>query len=114
LTFHYCDWYGSSKGMNTFLSSPLLTQFTHRYPSTEFRISPRPNKHPVIKAHYINGREKSVCVRGLEKEQILAKAEFLVGNSGEKNRRVGTKKVLSGNESVRGVWSPMHGGIKAI
>jgi large subunit ribosomal protein L43 len=100
--------------MNAFLQSPLLSQFTSKYPGTEFRVSPRPNKHPIIKAYYINGREKAVCVRNLEKEQILQKVEFLVTNSGRKNELIRGKNVVSTNDNVRGIWSPMHGGIKSI
>ncbi|KAJ9644941.1 uncharacterized protein PV06_08769 [Exophiala oligosperma] len=114
LDLHYCDWAGSSRGMKSFLTSPMLADFTSRFPSTEFRVSPRPNKHPVLKAYYINGREKAVCVRNLEKEQILQKLEFLITNSGKKNELVRGKSVVSTNEGVRGIWSPMHGGIKSI
>lgn len=53
-------------------------------------------------------------MRNLEKHEILGKAQFLLGNSGRKNVKVGGKKVVSFNENVRGIWSPMHGGIKAI
>lgn len=56
----------------------------------------------------MNGREKAVCVRNLEKGQILKKAELLRDASGEKLKRV-NKPVRSWNESVRGVWSPLHG-----
>ncbi|KAK4939191.1 39S ribosomal protein L51, mitochondrial [Elasticomyces elasticus] len=114
LDFHYCDWAGSSRGMKSFLTSPLLASFTQRYPGTEFRISPRPNKHPIVKAYFINGREKAVCLRNLEKDQILKKVEFLVTNSGKKNELIRGKNVVSVNENVRGIWSPMHGGIKTI
>ena len=72
-------------------------------------ISPRPRKHPVLRAHYINGATKSICVRNLEKEQVLEKAELLRNSSGVKNRKLkGGKFVTSINESVRGVWSGMH------
>ena len=71
-------------------------------------MSPRPNKHPVIIGHYINGKEKPICVRNLEPLQILKKAELLRDASGEKLKRV-TKPVQSINDSVRGVWSPYHG-----
>jgi large subunit ribosomal protein L43 len=39
----------------------------------------------------------------------LKKAELLRDASGEKLKRT-TKPVRSINESVRGVWSPFHGG----
>jgi len=40
----------------------------------------------------------------------MQKAEMLRDGNGAKNRRVtGGRVVKSGNEGVRGVWSPMHG-----
>lgn len=49
----------------------------------------------------------------MEKEQVLAKANLLKEASGEKPKRV-RKPVSSINESVRGIWSPYHGGLKDI
>ncbi|KAF2838033.1 hypothetical protein M501DRAFT_1004859 [Patellaria atrata CBS 101060] len=108
LDFHYCDWAGSSKGMNSFLKH-TLPSFAKKHPQIEIRVSPRPSKHPVIKASYINGREKAICVRNMEKEEILQKAELLRDASGEKLKRTLNKPVKSLNESIRGVWSPFHG-----
>ena len=59
-------------------------------------------------AHYINGKEKAVCVRNSEPLQVLQRALQLRDANGEKNKRV-TKPVSSINPSVRGVWSPYHG-----
>ncbi|KAL3459087.1 mitochondrial ribosomal protein L43 [Aspergillus heterothallicus] len=112
LDFHYCDWAGSSRGMVSFLKHHL-TAFAKENPQIEIRVSPRPHKHPVIKGHFINGREKAVCVRNLEPEQIVQKANLLKQNSGEKNKRT-KKPVTSINESVRGIWSPFHGGLKSV
>lgn len=86
-----------------------LPKFAAAHPQIEINVSPRPRKHPVVIGHYINGREKAICVRNLEKEQVLKKAELLRDASGEKLKRV-TKPVSSIKESVRGVWSPYHGG----
>ncbi|EGS20730.1 mitochondrial 54S ribosomal protein mL43 [Thermochaetoides thermophila DSM 1495] len=107
MDFHYCDWAGSSRGMNGFIKS-LLPKFAAEHPQIEITVSPRPSRHPVIIAHYINGKERSICVRNMEPYQILKKVELLRDASGEKNKRV-TKPVQSINESVRGVWSPYHG-----
>jgi large subunit ribosomal protein L43 len=71
-------------------------------------VSPRPSKHPVIVGHYINGRQKPVCVANMEPMQVLRKTELLRDANGEKLRRT-NKPVKSINESVRGVWSPYHG-----
>ncbi|RFU26499.1 hypothetical protein B7463_g9837, partial [Scytalidium lignicola] len=108
LDFHYCDWAGSSKGMNSFIRN-VLPKFAAVNPQIEITVSPRPRKHPVIKGHYINGREKAICVRNLQPQQILQKAELLRDANGEKLKRV-TKPVKSINDSVRGVWSPYHAG----
>jgi len=100
--------------MNAFLASPLFLSFSKSNHSIEISVSPRPHKHPVIHAIYVNGREKAVCVRNLEKEQVLKKAELLMQNGGLKNKKTRGKAVLSTNDSVRGIWSPYHGGIKSI
>ncbi|GJC95659.1 Mitochondrial ribosomal protein [Colletotrichum higginsianum IMI 349063] len=107
MDFHYCDWAGSSKGMNGFIKSQL-PKFAAANPQIEFTVSPRPSKHPIIVGHYINGREKAICVRNMEPLEILKKAELLRDASGEKLKRV-TKPVASINPSVRGIWSPYHG-----
>ncbi|KAI5283698.1 39S ribosomal protein L51, mitochondrial [Ascosphaera aggregata] len=112
IDFHYCDWAGSSRGMNLFLKYHLAS-FAKENPQIEVRVSPRPNKHPIMRGYYINGREKAICVRNMEKEQVLAKANLLKEASGEKPKRV-RKPVSSINESVRGIWSPYHGSIKDV
>ncbi|KAL3423389.1 hypothetical protein PVAG01_05136 [Phlyctema vagabunda] len=106
MDFHYCDWAGSSKGMNAFLKNSLA-RFAAANPAIEITVSPRPRKHPMVIGHYVNGRHKGICVKNLDKGQILQKAELLRDASGEKLKRV-TKPVKSINESVRGVWSPFH------
>jgi large subunit ribosomal protein L43 len=95
-----------------FLKSHLAA-FARTHPEIEFTVSPRPGKHPVIIGHYINGREKAVCVRNLDQNQILKKVELLRDASGEKLRKT-NKAVLSINPSVRGVWSPYHGNGMAV
>jgi len=93
--------------MNAFIKSQL-PKFAAEHPQIEITVSPRPRKHPVIIGHYINGREKAICVRNLEPLQILQKVKLLRDASGEKLKRT-HKPVQSINESVRGVWSPYHG-----
>ncbi|PWY63886.1 mitochondrial ribosomal protein L43 [Aspergillus heteromorphus CBS 117.55] len=112
LDFHYCDWAGSSRGMVAYLRHHLHA-FAKANPQIEIRVSPRPNKHPVIRGVFVNGREKVICVRNLEPEQIGKKANLLREASGEKLKRT-TKPVTSINESVRGIWSPYHGGLNGV
>jgi large subunit ribosomal protein L43 len=107
LSFHYCNWWGSSRGMNSFIKSSLPT-FARNSPQIEITVSPRPRRHPVIIAHYINGTQRSICVKNLQNEGVREKAELLRNSTGEKNRKWG-KPVTSINESVRGIWDPFHG-----
>lgn len=93
--------------MNAFIKSSLPS-FAKRNPQIEISVSPRPRRHPVIRAHYINGNQRAICVRNLTNEGVREKAELLRDASGEKNKRV-NKPVTSINESVRGIWSPFHG-----
>jgi large subunit ribosomal protein L43 len=93
--------------MNSFIKT-FLPAFAKRNPQIEMFISPRPRKHPVIRAHYINGAQRSICARNMESQTVREKAELLRDASGEKNRKL-NKPVTSINESVRGIWSPFHG-----
>jgi large subunit ribosomal protein L43 len=47
-------------------------------------------------------------------ELVMKRAEMLLKNDGSKNKRLGSRKVVSQNENVRGIWSPMHGGLKMV
>ncbi|TKA21897.1 hypothetical protein B0A50_08594 [Salinomyces thailandicus] len=107
LDFHYCDWAGSSRGMNTFLKQ-TLPAFARRHPGIEISVSPRPGRHPVIRGSYINGKQRAICVRNMQPTEILDKANLLKSASGEKLKRT-RQPVTSFNESVRGVWDPYHG-----
>jgi len=86
----------------------FLPAFVAKHPQIEFTISPRPAKHPVIIGSYINGRQRAICVRNFQPNQIIKTVEALRDSNGEKNRR-SNKPVSSINESVRGIWSPYHG-----
>ena len=97
----------SSKSL--FLKHRLPT-LARNNPSVEIHVSPRPHKHPVIRGHFINGRKHTICVRNLEADQVLRKAELLRDGNGEAQRRIKAGKfVKSLNESTRGIWDPFHG-----
>jgi large subunit ribosomal protein L43 len=93
--------------MNSFIKSSLPT-FAKNNPQIEISVSPRPRRHPVIIAQYINGTERSICVKNMQIEEVREKAEILRNSTGEKNKKTG-KPVTSINESVRGIWDPFHG-----
>jgi large subunit ribosomal protein L43 len=98
--------------MNLFLKHHLPA-FAKENPQIEIHVSPCPNQHPIIRGHYINGNELVAECRNLEKLQILKKALELRSRSGEKPKKA-KKFVESQNESVRGIWSGLHGGKNVV
>ncbi|KAF9736728.1 hypothetical protein PMIN02_001604 [Paraphaeosphaeria minitans] len=108
ITLRYCDWAGSSKGMNAYLKTQLGF-FAKRNPQIEIQVYKKANDHPAITAYYLNGHQRSVNVKNMAPEEIKEKLELLRNSSPEKNKRVPAKPVTSINENVRGIWSPFHG-----
>ncbi|KAG5513692.1 hypothetical protein PMAC_000730 [Pneumocystis sp. 'macacae'] len=107
IQFCYCNWAGSSRGMNLFLRN-ILPKFAQDHPYIEMVVSRRPGKHPILREkHIVNGREKVICVRNLDPLQILKKAELLKNSSGAKLKKI-KWPVFSMNTSIRGIWSPFH------
>ncbi|ONH68660.1 hypothetical protein BON22_0956 [Cyberlindnera fabianii] len=96
---------GSSQGLRDFLKLRLDT-YAKQHPKTEFRLVQKTG-HPVIKGEYANGREKAICVRNLNIDNVQNKLNLLKEASGEQIRKRNSK-VESLNESVRGIWSPLH------
>ena len=87
-----------------------LPEFANSAPSIEVHVSPRPNHHPVIRAHYINAPSRAICVKNLDETNVGMKAKLLKEASGEKAKRIkGGRNVRSLNEGVRGMWSGLHG-----
>lgn len=94
--------------MRDFLASKRLDILAKKYPQIEFNVL-RKSGHPLVRAQYTNGREKVVCVRNLNIDNVENKLKLLKDSSGEILRhRVSNDYVDSLNTSVRGVWSPMH------
>lgn len=104
MEFGYCDWSGSSRGMNQFITSKL-PEFAESNPQIQFSVTKRPHAHPIIRGVYINGREKVICVRNLKDSEVLEKCRLLKDASGLKLKKR-RHPVESTNESVRGIWSP--------
>jgi large subunit ribosomal protein L43 len=93
--------------MKSFLTHHL-PRFAQQHPSIEIAISPRPNHHPVIRGHYMSGNSKAICVRNMELDEVRLMTERLRDTSGAPWKR-DLKPVKSVNESVRGIWSGVHG-----
>lgn len=109
ITLGFSNWGGSSVGMRKFLTSDLK-QIAAEFPEIEFTVTERPSAHPIVRGEYANGREKVVCVRNKDPATIVRKLRLLANTDGRKLIPSFKYKpeVRSLNESVRGVWSPLH------
>lgn len=108
VTLQYCNWGGSSQGMRQFLKSRRLDQLALKEPHIQFEVVKK-SGHPLVRAQYTNGREKVICVRGENIDNVENKIKLLKDCSGEiLHKRVAGHNVETLNHSVRGIWSPLH------
>ncbi|KDE08713.1 hypothetical protein MVLG_01168 [Microbotryum lychnidis-dioicae p1A1 Lamole] len=108
IVFEYCETWGSNRGMREFLANGPIVSFAQRYPGVEMVVQRVDNRHPHLRAVYVNGRDKVICVRSLPPPSIGAKLQLLLDSSGSKITTLKRPKVESSNESVRGIWSAFH------
>lgn len=83
-----------------------LTEFASSNPQVEFEVV-RKSGHPVVKGFYNNGRDKAICVKSLNIDNVENKLKLLLNSSGDRIRKP-KQNVESLNQSVRGIWSPFH------
>ncbi|SAM09671.1 hypothetical protein [Absidia glauca] len=132
LVFNYCELWGSNKGMVNYIKKDLA-QFARENPQIEIVVQQRKAHHPIVRGEYrkstdivvravyrccvvltldrfsvVNGREKVICTRNMQPNEIATKVNLLRDSSGEKLKNLAKKPVLSTTESVRGIWSPFH------
>ncbi|ORX57505.1 hypothetical protein DM01DRAFT_1319439 [Hesseltinella vesiculosa] len=107
LVFNYCEHWGSSSGMVNYIKKDLV-KFAAENPQIEIVVQQRKAHHPIIRGYYLNGRDKVICTRNMQANEIGNKVRLLQSSSGEKLKLLAKKPVISTNESVRGIWSPFH------
>ena len=66
----------------------------------------RNGKHPYIKAEYVSGYSKQVCIKNEPMEKITKVIEMLNNSSGRKITKIGGP-IKTQTPSVQGVWTPM-------
>ncbi|CAH2355061.1 54S ribosomal protein L51, mitochondrial [[Candida] railenensis] len=103
---NYCNWGGSSKGVREILKSGELNQLGLTKKSIFFEVVKRQG-HPSVEFYYNNDSVKDIPVKNMEASDVLKKINQFSQASGAELFKW-NHKVLSTNESVRGIWSPMH------
>lgn len=108
VTVQYCNWGGSSQGVRDFLThhKKNLHKVANENKDTMFEVIKR-NGHPQIVFHYNTGAQNAVDVRNQSVDQVSKTIWEHIQKSGNAPFKF-NQKVMSNNESVRGIWSPMH------
>lgn len=106
ITVQYCNWGGSSHGVRELLKSGTINDVASKKSNIYFDVCKRKG-HPQLKFFYNNDKSKEIDIRNLEKSEIINKINEYSQNSGAPLFKY-NHKVMSINESVRGIWSPMH------
>lgn len=108
VTVQYCNWGGSSQGVRDFLTTKhtSIELAAQKNRETVFEIIKRLG-HPQLIFHYNNGSQNAVDVRNMTVGQVWKALDEHIQRSGNAPFKF-NQRVKSNNESVRGVWSPMH------
>lgn len=106
LHFSYCSHNGDSAGLRQYLRDNLA-KLAEADPSVEFVVEPRWGRYPLLRAWYIGGRSKCVCVRRMTAKQVHEMFLKLRDSSGRTLVRF-RQAVKSTAPAVRPLWSPFH------
>jgi len=104
LLVRFSDIDGSSKGIREWMQKNLL-DLANKNPHISFQVETIRNRHPILRANYLNGNSKTIGVKNLTPKEINEYAEFLNNQIGRKMSSTGyAKPVVSRNPSIQGEW----------
>lgn len=107
ITIQYCNWGGSSKNLRKILSNGKLNEFIKNDKNDIFFEIKKIRGHPKLIFNYNNGINKEIEIKNLKEHEILNKINEFSSRSGNELFKF-NHKVKSINDSVRGIWSPLH------
>lgn len=102
----FCEHGGSSRNVREYISTGKIVQFAADNPTVEVAAKLRNGKHPYVKAEYVTGYSKQVCVKNEDIERIDKVLTLLNNSSGRKITKIGSP-IKTDTPSVQGVWTPM-------
>lgn len=106
ITIQYCNWGGSSRGVREVLANGTINSFALKNSNIAIEITKK-SDHPNVKFNYNNDKTTEVDVKNLDGKNVLSTLKEYSQRSGNDLFKY-NHKVLSNNESVRGIWSPLH------
>ncbi|KAG7666322.1 MRPL51 [[Candida] subhashii] len=102
----YCNWGGSSQGLRDVLANKQLGKIADQHKGTVFEVTKRSGS-PKLIFHYNNKTQQTVDVARLNEGEVVDKINDYIRRSGN-NLFKCNHKVISNNDSVRGIWSPLY------
>ena len=83
LVIRYSDFDGSSKGIREWMRGNLV-EFAQANPDLLVKTVLKRNVHPIVRGNYLNGNEKTICIKNLEPEEITSYINDLRNQIGRK------------------------------
>jgi len=102
----YCEHGGSSRSIRDYLSSRKVIDFASVNPSVQVIAQLRNGKHPYVKAEYLTGSDKQVCIKNETMERVERVVQMLNDTSGRKITKI-NGPVRTHKPTIQGVWTPM-------
>ncbi|KAK6463755.1 hypothetical protein DFJ63DRAFT_135439 [Scheffersomyces coipomensis] len=106
ISVNYCNWGGSSTGLRELLNAGKIDKIAQEKSNIIFEVIKRTG-HPSLKFHYNNDVVQDINIANLKAHEIVNKLDEYSQRSGNDLFKF-NHRVLSINDSVRGVWSPLH------
>ncbi|KAI5454177.1 39S ribosomal protein L51, mitochondrial [Naganishia albida] len=100
----------AQRGLREYIRSPLV-KLAQENPEVEILVRKvKQGRAAVLRGHYVNGRDKVICVNKMEANEIANKVQLLLDSSGAKLKHLKNLQVQAGPgaESARGIWSGLH------
>lgn len=106
ITIQYCNWGGSSRGIRELLTKGSINNFALNNSGIFIEVLKK-SGHPVLKFNYNNDAEQVVDIKNKSFSEINTLLNDYSQRTGKDLKKF-NHKVVSENESVRGIWSPLH------
>ena len=104
LVVRYSDIDGSSRGVREWMRTKMV-ELAENNPSMIIRTEKKRATHPFLRGVYLNGNEKTVCVKNLNDYEVHGYALDLRNQLGRKTSSRGYKKpVMTTRPSIQGEW----------
>jgi hypothetical protein len=100
----FCDRGGSSLGVRSLLESQALDELLKISPQLKFEAVVSSGRHPYLETEYVNGWSRTIGLKNLSSEEVLAAITRARNQIGAKAKKHSGPKVVSSTPSIQGRW----------